>query len=206
MLYLGVHNKYINNVYNTPNNYSIGFGLGIQEGMYSLVKNTNGMKNKTKLDTTSFIGYIDNEFTYHLNDTLKMIPMYGIKILTSNQENVKENNGLKVDKNKQWLLKNELGVKLEKLINYKEWDLTLGTGLIYTLNSGDLKHKLKGSYVSSLNKIDLVGDEIGKNEGKLEFGIKAEKENISYEIGMNIIKSDRNREEYCGFMGVLVKI
>lgn len=206
MFYLGVHNKYINNVYNTPNNYSIGFGLGIQEGMYSLVKNTNGMKNKTKLDTTSFIGYIDNEFTYHLNDTLKIIPMYGIKILTSNQENVKENNGLKVDRNKHWLLKNELGVSFEKSINYKEWDLTLGTGLIYTLNSGDLKHKLKGSYVSSLNKIDLVGDEIGKNEGKLEIGIRAEKENISYKIGMNIIKSDRNREEYCGFIGVLVKI
>lgn len=203
MLYLGVHNKYLNNVYNTPNTYSIGFGLGIQEGMYSL-KNVNG--NKNKLDTTSFVGYIENDFTYYLNDTLKIIPTYGVKILTSNQEAVKENTGLKVDRNKQSLLKNELGVRLEKSINYNEWDFILGTGITYTLNTGDLKHRLEGQYIGALNKMELVGDEIGKNEGKLEIGLKAEKENLSYKIGMNIIKSDRNREEYCGFMGVLFKI
>ena len=203
MLYLGVHNKYLNNVYNTPNTYSIGFGLGIQEGMYSL-KNVNG--NKNKLDTTSFVGYMENDFTYYLNDTLKIIPTYGVKILTSNQEAVKENNSFKIEKNKQWLLKNELGVKLEKSINYKEWDFVLETGIAYTLNTGDLKHRLEGQYIGALNKMELVGDKIGKNEGKLEFGLKAEKENLSYKIGMNIIKTDRNREEYCGFMGIIVKI
>lgn len=203
MLYLGVHNKYINNVYSTPNTYSIGFGLGIQEGMYSL-KNVNG--NKNKLDTTSFVGYIENDFTYYLNDTLKIIPTYGVKILTSNQEAIKENNSFKIEKNKQWLLKNELGVRLEKSINYNEWDFILGTGITYTLNTGDLKHRLEGQYIGALNKMELVGDEMGKNEGKLEIGLKAEKENLSYKIGMNIIKSDRNKEEYCGFMGVLVKI
>ncbi|MEG0645376.1 MAG: autotransporter outer membrane beta-barrel domain-containing protein [Cetobacterium sp.] len=203
MLYLGVHNKYLNNVYNTPNTYSIGFGLGIQEGMYSL-KNVNG--NKNKLDTTSFVGYMENDFTYYLNDTLKIIPTYGVKILTSNQEAVKENNSFKIEKNKQWLLKNELGVKLEKSINYKEWDFVLETGIAYTLNTGDLKQMLEGQYIGALNKVELVGDKIGKNEGKLEFGLKAEKENLSYKIGMNVIKTDRNREEYCGFMGIIVKI
>lgn len=203
MLYLGVHNKYLNNVYNTPNTYSIGFGLGIQEGMYSL-KNVNG--NKNKLDTTSFIGYIENDFTYYLNDTLKIITTYGVKILTSNQEAVKENNSFKIEKNKQWLLKNELGVRFEKSINYNEWDFILGTGITYALNAGDLKHRLEGQYIGALNKMELVGDEMGKNEGKLEIGLKAEKENLSYKIGMNIIKSDRNREEYCGFMGIFVKI
>lgn len=203
MLYLGVHNKYLNNVYNTPNTYSIGLGLGIQEGMYSL-KNVNG--NKNKLDTTSFVGYIENDFTYYLNDTLKIIPTYGVKILTSNQEAVKENNSFKIEKNKQWLLKNELGVRLEKSINYNEWDFILGTGITYILNTGDLKHRLEGQYIGALNKMELVGDEMEKNEGKLEIGLKAEKENLSYKIGMNIIKSDRNREEYCGFMGIVVKI
>lgn len=203
MLYLGVHNKYLNNVYNTPNTYSIGFGLGIQEGVYSL-KNVNG--NKNKLDTTSFVGYIENDFTYYLNDTLKIIPTYGVKILTSNQEAVKENNSFKIEKNKKWLLKNELGLRLEKSINYNEWDFILGTGIAYTLNTGDLKHRLEGQYIGALNKMELVGDEIGKNEGKFEIGLKAEKENLSYKIGMNIIKSDRNREEYCGFMGVNVKL
>lgn len=203
MLYLGVHNRYLNNVYNTPNAYSIGFGLGIQEGIYSL-KNVNG--NKNKLDITSFVGYIENDFTYYLNDTLKIIPTYGVKILTSNQEAVKENNSFKIEKNKQWLLKNELGVRLEKLINYNEWDFILGTGITYTLNTGDLKHRLEGQYIGALNEMELVGDEIGKNEGKLEIGLKAEKENLSYKIGMNVIKSDINREDYCGFMGIVIKM